>query len=411
MDTFVQDNNSKKIIKVKEKKEKKNFNFSKNILLPFSSGIVGAALVVGACVGISPIRQAITDSFSLEPTATQTIATTAVSNINTSQISLSDYSDTSIGVAAKVLPSVVGIEVEYKVNSIFSVGATSATAEGSGVIISEDGYILTNNHVVSSSSSSSYYELGNATALNVYLYNDDTAYPATIVGKDEQSDLAVIKIDKTGLTAAELGDSSTIQVGEWCMAIGNPLGMKSSVTTGTISAVNREVTEEDGQVLNVIQTCAAINSGNSGGALVNSEGQVIGINTMKASGDGVEGLGFAIPINTTKSIYSDLINYSKVKRASLGISGVDITDNVIRANKNANLVKGVYIKNIENFSAAEKGGLNRGDIIVKIDNQEITTLQSLREYVQSKSIGDTVEITYVRNNETKTTKVVLQEQN
>ena len=194
------------------------------------------------------------------------------------------------------------------------------------------------------------------------------------------------------------------------MAIGNPLGMKSSVTTGTISAVNREVTEEDGQILKVIQTCAAINSGNSGGALVNSQGQVIGINTMKASGTGIEGVGFAIPINTTKSIYSDLINYSKVTRAYLGITGIDITDEVIKSNPKLNLVKGIYIKAIEDFSSAEKGGLQVTDIITKVDNKDLSSIQELKEYVQSKSIGDSIEITYVRDSKTKTTKSILQEQ-
>ena len=403
----IYDNNTNKVIKVKNKKD---FSFAKNILVPFSSGLAGAALVVGLCVGVSPIRGLIANNLSSANDSTPVVTATTVSNINTSQISLSDYSDTSVGVAAKVLPSVVGIEVEYKVNSFFSKNSGSATAEGSGVIISEDGYILTNNHVISSSSSSSYYELGDATSIKVYLYNDETPYLATIVGKDEQSDLAVVKIEKDGLTAAELGDSSSIQVGEWCMAIGNPLGMKSSVTTGTISAVNREVTEEDGQVLNVIQTCAAINSGNSGGALVNSQGQVIGINTMKASGTGIEGVGFAIPINTTKSIYSDLINYSKVKRAYLGISGIDITDEIIKSNPKLNLVKGIYIKTIEDFSSAEKGGLQVADIIVKVDNKDVSSLQELKEYVQSKNIGDTIEITYIRNSKTKTSKITLQEQ-
>ena len=403
----IYDNNTNKVIKVKNKKD---FSFAKNILVPFSSGLAGAALVVGLCVGVSPIRGLIANNLSAANDSTPIVTATTVSNINTSQISLSDYSDTSVGVAAKVLPSVVGIEVEYKVNSFFLKNSGSATAEGSGVIISEDGYILTNNHVISSSSSSSYYELGDATSIKVYLYNDETPYTATIIGKDEQSDLAVVKIEKDGLTAAELGDSNSIQVGEWCMAIGNPLGMKSSVTTGTISAVNREVTEEDGQVLNVIQTCAAINSGNSGGALVNSQGQVIGINTMKASGTGIEGVGFAIPINTTKSIYSDLINYSKVKRAYLGISGIDITDEIIKSNPKLNLVKGIYIKTIEDFSSAEKGGLQVADIIIKVDNKDVSSLQELKEYVQSKNIGDTIEITYIRDSKTKTSKITLQEQ-
>ncbi|HAS79085.1 MAG TPA: hypothetical protein DCS38_05230 [Ruminococcus sp.] len=179
-------------------------------------------------------------------------------------------------------------------------GQTStASASGSGIIISEDGYILTNNHIVSTSSSESYYEVSEATKLTVTLFNDDTEYEAKIIGTDEQTDLAVIKIEKTGLSKAEFADSDNIKVGEFAMAVGNPLGMQSSITCGVISAVNREVTDTEGKKYNLIQTDAAINSGNSGGALVNSEGKVIGINTLKLSGTGIEGMGFAIPINST----------------------------------------------------------------------------------------------------------------
>jgi serine protease Do len=174
----------------------------------------------------------------------------------------------------------------------------TAKATGSGVVITDDGYILTNNHVVSSSSSSSYYQVSKATKITVTLYNDTTEYEAKLVGSDEQTDLAVLKIEKTGLTAAELGDSSKVQVGEFAMAIGNPLNMASTVTTGVISATNRTITS-DNVTYKVIQTDAAINSGNSGGALINADGKVIGINTLKLSGSGVEGIGFAIPINET----------------------------------------------------------------------------------------------------------------
>ena len=152
---------------------------------------------------------------------------------------------------------------------------STATASGSGIIISEDGYILTNNHIVATSSSESYYEVSEATKVTVTLFNDDTEYEAKIVGKDEQTDLAVIKIEKTGLPKAEFADSDNIKVGEFAMAVGNPLGMQSSITCGVVSAVNREVTDSEGKQFTLIQTDAAINSGNSGGALVNSEGKVI----------------------------------------------------------------------------------------------------------------------------------------
>ncbi len=152
-----------------------------------------------------------------------------------SQTSLSDYSDTSIYAANKVLPSIVGIKVDYNVNSLMSMfgmqsGTTTATASGSGIIISEDGYILTNNHIVSTSSSESYYEVSEATKVTVTLFNDETEYEAKIIGKDEETDLAVIKIEKNGLSAAEFADSDNIKVGEFAMAVGNPLGMQSSIT-------------------------------------------------------------------------------------------------------------------------------------------------------------------------------------
>ena len=216
----------------------------------------------------------------------------------------------------------------------------------------------------SSASSSSYYSLGEASKISVYLYNDSTAYEASIVGTDEETDLAVIKIDKTGLTAAELGDSDSVAVGEFAMAVGNPLGMQSSITAGVISGVNREVTDSDGKTFTVIQTDAAINSGNSGGALVNSQGQVIGINTLKVSATGVEGMGFAIPINSAKPIYEDLIQYNKVRRPYIGISGRDLDQATAQRN---NLVEGVYVVSVEEFSAAEKAGIKAGDVIIRAD--------------------------------------------
>ena len=305
------------------------------------------------------------------------------------------------------MPSVVGIKVEYSVSSIFYKGASNtATAEGSGVIISEDGYILTNNHIINSSSSSSYYEVGKANKITVYLYNDETEYAGTIIGTDEQTDLAVIKIDKTGLTAAELGDSDSVQVGEFAMAIGNPLGMQSSVSSGTISAVNRSVTS-DNVTYKLIQTDAAINSGNSGGALVNSQGQVIGINTLKMSGSGIEGMGFAIPINSTKDIYSQLIQYNKVKRPYIGISGRDLDAETAKAN---NLVEGVYVLSVEEFSAAEKAGIKNGDVITQIDGKNIKTMDELNEIKNSHSIGDEITLKISRSGKEKEIKLTLQEQ-
>ncbi len=159
-------------------------------------------------------------------------------------------------------------------------------------------------------------------------------------------------------------DSDSIKVGEFAMAVGNPIGMQSSVTCGIVSAVNRQVTDSDGKQYTLIQTDAAINSGNSGGALVNSEGKVIGINTLKLSGTGIEGMGFAIPINSTTDITSQLIQYSKVKRPYIGITGIDLNEETA---KTYNLVTGVYVKSVEDFSSGEKAGIKAGDVIIEAD--------------------------------------------
>lgn len=364
-------------------KKKKATNFGKNFLVPFFSGILGAVLVVGTCFCVPNIKEKLIGN--TPSTISNNYRNENTNNSNSvQQISLSSYSDTGIGVAEKVRPSIVGIKVEYSINSIFSRNGT-AKAEGSGIIISEDGYILTNNHIVNSSSSNSYYEVSQASKVSVYLYNDETEYEAKIIGTDEQTDLAVIKIEKTGLNAAELGDSNSVKVGEFSMAIGNPLGMESSVTSGIISAVNRKVTDSDGKTYTLIQTDAAINSGNSGGALVNADGKVIGINTLKLAGTGIEGMGFAIPINSTIEIYEQLIQYNKVKRPYIGITGLDLDEKTAELNK---LVVGIYVKAIDDFSSAEKAGIKVGDVIIQADGKKITTMDELNEIKNAHKIGD-----------------------
>ena len=395
-----------KAVKQPEKKQKSQSNFGKNVAVPFLSGVLGASLVLGTCFGVPEIRNNIigTNNSNNNSVSTSTSASTGM--INTTQISLENFSETGIAVAKKVQPSIVGIKVEYTVNSIFMMQQGTATAEGSGIIISEDGYILTNNHVINSSSSSSYYEIGEASKVTVKLYNDDTEYSATVVGTDDETDLAVIKIDKTGLTAAEIGDSDSVQVGEFAMAVGSPLGMQNTVTGGMISALNREVTDSDGKTFTLIQTDAAINSGNSGGALVNSQGQVIGINTLKVSSTGVEGMGFAIPINSAKPIYEQLIQYNKVKRPYIGISGRDLDETTAKRN---NLVVGIYVVSIDEYSAAEKAGLKAGDVIVKADGQEIKSMTELNKIKNTHSIGDTMTVTVSRNGQEKEFTLTLQE--
>lgn len=390
-------------------------SFGKSVVFPFVSGILGATLVIGTCFGVPQIKEKlIGESDTLASTTVDKQENTS-SNLNiqnnstldsTSLMSLSNYSDATAAIAAKVQPSVVGITVEYSVNSFFNQKG-SATASGSGIIITEDGYILTNNHIVNSSSTSSYYTVSEATSVKVYLYGDSTPYDATIVGTDNLTDLAVIKIDKTGLQAAELGDSDSVKVGSFAMAIGNPLGLENSVTLGTVSAVNREVTDSEGKKFVLIQTDAAINSGNSGGALVNSYGQVIGINTLKLSGDGVEGIGFAIPINSTRDIYTQLINDGKVKRPYIGISCIDIDEQKSQYYK---LPIGVYVSEVEDFSAAQKAGLKPGDVIIAADGTTVTNKDDLDEIKYSHSIGDTITLKISREGKEMDISLTLAEQ-
>lgn len=396
-------------------------NLAKGVLVPFTSGVIGAALVLGIFINVPSVNNKFFKS-SADDNQKTTVITSSTGSVS-SVVNLKDYSDTAISVANKVLPSVVSIEIEYTVtnqgypfygmNPYSNNNSTSstATASGSGVIISEDGYILTNNHVVNESSSNNYYQVSAANKITVTLYSDNKdeeakSYEAQIVGTDPLTDLAVLKIDATGLKAAELGDSASLQVGEFVMAVGNPLDMPNTVTSGIVSALNREITDDDGTEYKLIQTDAAINAGNSGGALVNADGKVIGINTLKLSGDSIEGIGFAIPINDTTKIVEQLITYNKVKRPYLGISGSDVTEEYSKYYK---IPQGVYVNSVEEKGPADIAGIKAGDIITKIDDTEIKSMTELTKVKNSHEIGDTVSITISRNNKTQTVTLKLGE--
>lgn len=376
----------------------------KNCLISFISGILGASLVMGTCFSIPSIKENLI-GFSNTSYAQSTLPSSSPS-INASSVSLTEYSDTTIGVANKVLPSIVGIQIEYSINSMFNKNVSTATASGSGIIISSDGYILTNNHVVSSSSNSSYYQMNQASSIKVKLYGEDTTYEAIIIGADEETDLAVIKIESNNLIPAELADSDTVQIGEFAMAIGNPLGLESSVTCGIISGINRKVTDSGGNTYTAIQTDAAINSGNSGGALVNSDGKVVGINTLKLSGTGIEGIGFAIPINSTIDIYKQLIDHNKVIRPYIGINGIDLDEET--ASK-YNLAVGVYVQSLDNSGAAQKVGIKKGDVVTKIDGISIKTMEELNKIKNKHSVGDEVILAINRSGTVMDFKVILEE--
>ena len=366
------------------------------IFTSFISAVVGAICAVFIYSSIVSTN----NPESINTGATTSNTSSQVNNLNLSQVSLSNYSDTAIYAANKVLPSMVSISVEYQVS--YMGRSQTVSGSGSGVIISEDGYILTNNHVISSTDSSAFYQVSDATSVKVTIYGDETEYTAEIVGTDSQTDLAVLKIDKSGLVAAELGDSSSVQVGEFVLAIGDPYGLEHSVTAGIISALNREMTV-DGTTYNVIQADCAINSGNSGGALVNSKGQVIGITTLKLSGTGIEGVSFAIPINDTIDIYKGLIENGKISRPFVGIYGIDLDEATAIRN---GLTKGIYVDSVVEGSCAEEAGIRAGDVIVAFDGKSVSTMDELNDIKNTKSVGDSVEVTFYRGNEEMTVTLV-----
>lgn len=304
-------------------------------------------------------------------------------------------------IAAKLTPSVVCIQ-NYQVTQNYgfmqtdtSDSSVSPASEGSGIIMSEDGYIITNAHVVEG-----------ATSLKV-MTSDGETYEAQLIGSDTVTDLAVVKIDATGLTAAEFGSSEDLRVADKVMAIGNPGGheLSSSVTIGYVSALNRAIANNTtGYTMEYIQTDAAINPGNSGGALINEYGQVVGINSAKISATGYEGLGFAIPIDTAQPIISDLIQYGCVKdRAVLGISGQFIDSMTGRF---YGLPQGEYVAQL-NSSEAQASGLQVGDVITAIDGQQLDSESTLRSAILSKKPGDTVTLQVYRSSTQQSATVEL----
>ena len=351
----------------------------------------------------SSLFSVIQNSSSSSASVTKTTSTSSTSDDLTLQ-----------EVAAKVLPSVVCIENygtssttttngysnrsgnQYGSNNdgttgtLTDSGEVSPTSEGSGIIATSDGYIITNAHVVE-----------DAASLKVVLY-DGTTYSATVIGSDSITDLALIKIDATGLTAAEFGSSDDLQVADTVMAIGNPGGIEfsSSVTVGYVSALNREITNSDtGYTMKCIQTDAAINPGNSGGALVNMKGQVVGINSSKIVATGYEGLGFAIPINTAQPILSQLEQYGYVKdRAVLGISGQFVDSMTARF---YGLTTGFYVYSITS-DYVTAAGIQKGDIITNIDDTSVTAESTITAAVANKKPGETVTLTVYRSSTGKT---------
>lgn len=288
-------------------------------------------------------------------------------------------------ISEKVSPCVVGILSKGTMGGFFNRDVDMGS--GSGVIISADGYVVTNNHVIE-----------NANSLTVVL-GDAREYTATVVGADERTDIAVLKIDGENLPTAVLGNSAAVKVGELAVAIGNPLGQElaGSVTVGVISAVNRNL-DVQGKSLTLLQTDAAINPGNSGGALVNCYGEVVGINTVKLSSTSIEGIGFAIPISEAKPVIDELIKSGKVTgRPLIGIGGSDAP-------------YGVIVESVNPGSAAETAGVQKGDLIIKFDGETVKSVDEINKLKERHKAGDAVKMTIYRDGELLEVDLILGEE-
>lgn len=265
---------------------------------------------------------------------------------------------------------------------------------GSGVIISEDGYIVTNNHVIK-----------DASEIEITL-NNRKSYKAKLVGTDSKMDIALLKIDAEGkLPYATFADSDNVKVGEWVLAVGNPYNLNSTVTAGIISAKARNLDTKG--IQSFIQTDAAVNPGNSGGALVNTHGELIGINTMISSQTGsYVGYSFAVPSNIARKIIQDIMEFGNVQRGILGIEGGELNSNVSKE-YGVNQTEGFYVTKVTEKTGAEKAGLTKGDIIIKLDNQKITSYAELSGYINTKRPNDKVQVTFIRNEKTMVVPVTL----
>lgn len=282
----------------------------------------------------------------------------------------------------KAMPSVVGITtITIDTNNLFSI-PQELQGVGTGVIVDSKGYILTNSHVVSD---------GQATDVNI-LFNDGSTSKGKVLWNDPNLDLAIVKGDKTGLPAAELGNSDSVRTGDLSIAIGNPLGLEfqKSVTQGIISGLDRNIQTKKTNMTGLIQTDASINPGNSGGPLLNAKGEVIGINTVKASE--AEGLGFAIPINIAKPIVDQIIKDGKFEKVTLGIKGIDVKTFEATTGADLEADEGVYIAEVMNASPAQKCGIQPGDVITEVGDMKITTMSDLNKALYNYSVGDKAKV-------------------
>jgi len=332
---------------------------------------------------------------TLTNTPTPTTTSTAHPTTTPSGIALSALPSVA-DVVAKVMPAVAYVSVDYTATSFF--GQTAATKSGSGVVLSPDGYILTNNHVIDG-----------YTKIEVSLPNDEQTYQASLVGADPTSDLAVIKIDGQNFPTAQFGDPSGLRDGDWVIALGNALGLVEggpTVTLGIVSGLGRSFTIGQAAYYDIIQTDAAINPGNSGGPLVNLEGRVVGIDTFIISS--AENIGFAVSTNTASRVYDDLVKYGHVIRPYLGATFNDLTPD-LASQLGLSINKGVLVAYVSAGSPVAKAGIQANDVITSFQDQKVTEASQLIKLMWEYNVGDSVKITYWRANSEHVVSVTLGE--
>ena len=366
---------------------------------PVFAAVVSAVVTSALCFGIfaacfSPFannggQKPVSNALSVAGNQENGIKNTATT-LQGGQMSIPNIYD-------KLSPAVVSIISTTASSNTHFLGG-GASSSGSGVILTADGYIVTNNHVIDGASIITVKTTANQ------------SFDAQVIGADERTDLAVLKVksDKE-LPYAELGDSSTLRVGDMALAIGNPLqeALASTLTVGYISAINRTMVI-DGKQMTMLQTDAAINPGNSGGALINIYGQVIGINTAKSTGYDVEGLGFAIPVNEVIPVVESIIENGYVKgRPLVGITGIDVTESIAKAN---NLPIGVYVSEVMKGGSADVAGIAPGDVILKFDGKEVTSIDDINEIKDEHKVGDEIKVSISRNGVKKNLTITLQEE-
>ena len=370
------------------------------------------SVACSALVALVVVKASAPKATAASPTTTYSIDGSAYRTVNLSE---TDYPDFTYA-AESAVDAVVFVKVtvkttqQYNIDPLFryffgipETQEREQQGSGSGVIIRQDGYIVTNNHVVQG-----------ATKIEVTL-NNNKIYPATVIGTDPATDVALIKIDADGLPIVPFGDSDNLRLGEWVLAIGSPLGeqLKGTITAGIVSAKGRSMPNYSGEfkIESFIQTDAAVNPGTSGGALVNKKGELVGINTAIVSQTGAySGYSFAVPSNMVKKVVADLIDFGSVKRAMLGISGNTVTDEIANKNKLSS-PEGVYVAEVVKGGAADKAGIKAEDIITEIGGTHISTMPQLQAKVNSFHPGDKATVKVLRGGKTVEMEVTFQDGN